>query len=596
MNPPRPLRFAAIAALFARWALLFSGLYWLVRESLEAFGGAARLWLFDRMDQHRLTAASMLTGTLRLRSGLAHVGHDEQVFNGAGYTNWGFGVPLLQLPFHAIAPRLAWVRARFFPDRAIYFVYFVAFVPVLWGALDRLADMLRPSQSRLARHVVSWSATWFVLACAFYPLMSCRFIIYEETICYFMLAELLALSAYLFALDSWSTPAVVGLGAAAGLGLLIRPTGVFYVAAWGALLLLERRTPRALASFAGGIAPFVAFWAYGNWVRTGSVVGVGIGNSLPGYDYHTPMLRFGSTCLDTREHALDAAMRLFRAFFFTTADDPNPWLTRCHFDFEERPPAPGGMYERAPFFGPWVLAALVWIAAHQASRGRRGLAGLVPIALIGLLFGTYVWAGAGFAWRYVGDFWPLIVLAVVLYARSSPPAADVLLGGPAAAAYVIVALSVGIADVEPTLPTLETSPPDDDSMRRAFYASRYDVDPPYPSRVDCGNLLPWPYHNGQGWGRGCEVGPFTSGYVGVPRAVGGRDRFQLVFHTEGMHVERARVYLNGRVYVAGCADGACATDVTIHESRLTSRIVMFAIEWTRGLEPVPGRLDSVELL
>ena len=62
-----------------------------------------KIWSFEGKNAHRFTAQAMLTGTLRMRSMITHVGHDEQVYNGAVYTNWGFGVPLLQMPFHALA-------------------------------------------------------------------------------------------------------------------------------------------------------------------------------------------------------------------------------------------------------------------------------------------------------------------------------------------------------------------------------------------------------------------------------------------------------------------------------------------------------------
>jgi hypothetical protein len=54
----------------------------------------ADVWSFERLPPNRFTSMAILTGTWRLRSALSTMGHDEQVFDGAGYTNWGFGVPL----------------------------------------------------------------------------------------------------------------------------------------------------------------------------------------------------------------------------------------------------------------------------------------------------------------------------------------------------------------------------------------------------------------------------------------------------------------------------------------------------------------------
>src|SRR5271156_3289706 len=78
-----------------RSCVLLGGLWVFYHYSLIAFGGREKLWLFEKMEAHRYTAMSIITGTLKLRAGLSKVGHDEQVFNGAVFTNWGFGVPLL---------------------------------------------------------------------------------------------------------------------------------------------------------------------------------------------------------------------------------------------------------------------------------------------------------------------------------------------------------------------------------------------------------------------------------------------------------------------------------------------------------------------
>src|SRR5689334_7132531 len=91
----------------------------LLATALFAFGGPTRLWRFERMDPHRFTAMAMLTGTMQLRHGLLGLSNDEEVHDGATYTHWNYGVPLLQLPFQALG---RWVHpaAPFFPDRAIF--------------------------------------------------------------------------------------------------------------------------------------------------------------------------------------------------------------------------------------------------------------------------------------------------------------------------------------------------------------------------------------------------------------------------------------------------------------------------------------------
>ncbi len=587
-----------LALRVPRWVLVLFGLWVIYHYSVEAMGGREKLWLFEKMEAHRYTAMSMLTGTLRLRDGLSKIGHDEQVYNGAVYTNWGFGVPLLQIPFHYAARKMASLPQKFFPDRAIYFAYFMVLVPVLWASFDKLLRTREvPGDSKVRRLFVSFAATGFVLVFAFYPLMSCRFLIYEETIAYLLVAEFFALCAYIFTLrQKLNVGALVGLGAAAGVGLLIRPTGFVAFGVWALLVVLERRGWRAVATFALAASPFLTFWIVSNWIRSGTLFGFGLNNSMPWFDYHTAMQRFGSVCADTRAHALQTARRLFNVFFWMDPDDTKnwPWLEKCHFTFEDRPPPSGFNYTREPFFGPVVLGALGWMVLHQLRRREWRVAFYLPTAAFVALFGAFVWAGGGFAWRYAGDFWPFIVLAVVQYVRFLPRSVDSALGWPVTFALLAACAGSFERQVRPYVTTLETL---DESaaanMWNDFTNSRYVQDKPLASHVKCGERADWLYHNGQGWLGGCKVDTFTNLFVGVPEK--SDDHYVFSFKTEGFTPPTLRVYVNGRIYVARRTPEGYAADVNIHFARLTSPIVLATIEWTRDFDPPPYRLLSVEL-
>jgi hypothetical protein len=609
-------RVRVLVSSLPRWAVVLAGLRYLELYAFHAFGGREKIWRFGHMNQHRLTAMSMLTGTLRLKNGVSRAGHDEQVFNGATYTNWGFGVPLLQAPFHAVAARVHWFSNKFFPDRAIYFGYFALTVPVLWAAFDRLIALrARPGTPKLQRHIVSWAATACVVTTALLPLMSCRFLIYEETVCYLVIAELLALSAYIFALPPGSRAAPYALGVAAGMGLLIRPTGLVYLGMWTMILVLEsepqhgvvfdRRNPSTwfavlrsskLAWFASAVVPFLIFWGYSNWIRSGSFYGIGFNNALPGYDFHTPMLRFGSVCNDTREHTWQTAWQLFQGFFFTTGSDPKPWLKTCHFDFETRPAISAEADPHGPFFGPAVLAGLVWMLGHLLARRERRLALYVPWATLALLFGSYVWAGGGFAWRYAGDFWPAIVVGAVGYVRSLPPSVRWTSSAALATVFLVASFHTYTREIEPTEPTLElldaTLEP---RMWDEFSDDRWGGDKPLATSTVCSEYRTWPFRNGQGWRSDCSVDSFTNVYLGIPWKA--TTEYDIQFKTEGMAAASARVYVNGRVYTARNEAGTFVARVRIPRARFASPIVMATIEWSSGVElPPHGRLLSVELV
>jgi hypothetical protein len=560
-----------------------------------------KLWCFEAFDAHRFTARAMLTGTLRLRSVVAMAGHDEQVHDGAVYTNWGFGVPVLQLPFHALAGALGWLHG-FFPDRAIYFVYLAAAIPVIWAALDRLLAMRAGGDvSPARRRLVSWAATWLVLNLTLFPFMETRFVVFEETIAYMTICELLALSAYVFALGSWRPLPVCAMGIASGVGLLVRPTGLLYAGVWGSLVALERRPGRVKRTllFAAAAAPFVAFWLYTNWARSGSVLGLGYDNSNPAWEYEMPILRFGSTCADSPGHVLQAAGRLFGAFFLYIWRRPDSdWLRACHFDMEERDGT------REPYFGPAVLVLLVGLVWRLLARRERRIALLVPYAGMALLFVAFVRRGEGFAWRYVGDFWPLVVLACVQYVHTQPREAL----APFDSRLAKIMFWVGFVALARFLVPWEWSsggpngrgradivlPRDTGAMWEAFRASRWGHDEPAPSKISCGDRLGTPYQNGLGWRDECKVASFTNVYLGVRPKDG--DRYTVRFTTQGIEAEGVRVYVNGTVVPARRSGNGYEADVVLHREAMGSPIVVATVEWTRTSEAPTGKLLSVELV
>jgi len=565
------------------------GLAFLLVAAWCALNG--QLWSFTGMEHHRFTSRAILTGVLWMRGTAALAGHDEQVYGGAVFTNWGFGVPLLQVPFHAFA---GWTHllSGFFPDRTIYFVYLTATVPILWAGLDRLLAT-RPSAaaSPSGRMAVSWAATFLVLSWALFPLMSRRFIVYEETVAYLILAQLAALGAYVFACTSPRVSPAIAMGIAAGIGLLVRPTGLVYLGVWGALLVLDRHGRKALA-FLAAAAPFVAFWLYSNWVKTGSPVGLGFNNSNPYFEYHTGIVRFGSSCADTPVHALQIALRLFVGlFFFTSAPSAGSWAQACHYEFEERDPT------HEPILGPVVLALLGWMVYRYVARRERRLAAYLPYAAMAVLFVNFTRAGIGFAWRYAGDFWPLVVLAVVDYVRVAPVAGLRPMDLRLAKVLFLCGLVVFTRFLVPwewgwhveSFPASAAPRMWDD-----FAASRWPSREPLPGRISCDALPSAPYHNGLGWRDGCAIGTFTNVYLGV--VAKSDDHYELRIETDGMTPAPLAVYVNGRLYTP-VRDGATyRADVTIHHASLTSPVVIATVEWAREVDPSPpGHLLSIEL-
>jgi hypothetical protein len=605
MSPLLATRARLLAAKAPRLLVLVAGFWALVLCSARAMGGLDRLWTFEAYDRIRFTSMAMLDGTLKLRNGVLLVDRDEQVFNGATYTNWGFGAPLLQMPFHAVARwvlRLPW---RFFPDRTIYFVYLMLLTLVLWMAFDRvLASHRRLEAARWTRHALSWSAVLLVLSRALFPLMAGQFLMYQETICYMVLCELLAVSAYVFATPSWSVGPVVVLGAAAGMGLLARPTTVVYVGMWAALVLLEGRTRKSLAAFVAGLAPFLGFWLYSNEVRSGGPLSFGYSNSITSWDYNLAVQRFGNPCTETLGHTLRSAGRLFRGMFITATDppapqsSPTPWYARCHDTWELRP-GDGQSYHLDAFLGPVVLALLVWILASHLARRERRLSIYVPFAALAAIFFAFAREVLGFSWRYVGDFWPAIVLICVQYVRSLPPRGNRALGVPLATVFTVASFAINTREIEPAQTNTDYFDPRDRAteplaMWGRYVGSQDEKDPPLPTAYKCGEAARPPVDNGLGWLSGCGVLTMTNLFLHVPEKHGD-DRYHLHFDTEGMAAPSLRVYVNGRYVEAHKNGDAYTADVPIRYDALNSPTVMVTIEWVHGVDPPPGKLLRVEL-
>jgi hypothetical protein len=445
------------------------------------------------------------------------------------------------------------------------------------------------------RQLLSWGATLLTLSAALFPLMSDRFLVYEETISYLVVFELLALAAYVFAQPQLDALRVAPIAIAAGVGLLIRPTGLVLLGAWWMIVALESRRWRSIAAFTVAAAPFVALWLWTNRVRSGSPFGLGLVNALPYYEQHVLAQRFGSPCVDTPWHFLQVVGRLFEGFFFRASDPTSKWMQQCHMDFERRP-GDGWIYPDEGFFGLPVFALLVALAVLAfRDRGFRRLSRLVPLFAFAALFFSYARSGVGAAWRYAGDFWPLVILATVQAVGALGRQGGRLLAPPTGFAILASAIFTFARHVLPAVGGLEIIHVADASdMWNDFARSRWSSDPPMPSRISCGDRLEGPYENGLGWTPFCEVAQVTNVYVGVPDGSG--DDRELRFDAPGATAAMLRVFVNGRIYEARRSGDLYSARVHVRRQDLFSPVVMVTIEWTRDLvQPWSVALRSVEL-
>ena len=330
------------------------------------------------------------------------VDYDLQIFNGAVFTNWGYGVAVLQIPFHYVAQIFG---QSFFSDRAIVIIYVGIFSIGSFYTFNNYFERRYNLQSSIQGKLVALVITFVILVWGFLWLVVDRFQVYEETIVYLVICQLSIFLIYVQSQKKISRSLILSAGLLAGLGVLIRGTGLVYILVWGiAFLFLDDNSKITINSllkrsfyYCIGLIPGVSFWLSTNIVKSGSPLSLGYENSTPSLSGQLLNQRFGSTCVESITGYLDTIKEIFFALFLDRIE--NSPLESCNFAVEGP----------TPFIGPIVgMIILVLLGFLCLKRNYVG-AGL-PLFGITLLFGLLVYAGVGITYRYVADFSPVLAL------------------------------------------------------------------------------------------------------------------------------------------------------------------------------------------
>jgi hypothetical protein len=124
--------------------------YWVCWSILLAIaiygtGGLGRLWAYSAHCVHKITSLELLRGNLHWPiPPIFFIERDLQMHRGALFTNWQYGVPILQAPFHFLG---SLEGLRIFPDRAIFFFYLAAMLAFLLLAVERTIFQKFPTAS-----------------------------------------------------------------------------------------------------------------------------------------------------------------------------------------------------------------------------------------------------------------------------------------------------------------------------------------------------------------------------------------------------------------------------------------------------------------
>jgi len=478
--------------------------------ALAFFGGLESLWAFSLHPAHRHTSLALLRGSLAyprdLAAGLPFV--DLQIFNGSLYTNWGYGVPLLQAPFHAFTQVTGIGVQGYFPDRLIFFVYLSVTLLFLFRSLLRFGVLL---SSSLTFTVMAFGTLWLIAG---------RFHVYEETLAYFALAQVAALTAFIEYLHRPSLRWSALLGIFAGLGLLIRPTGAPYLLLWVAILYGSHRQIRDAGFFSLVLSPFVSFWMYSNFIRTGEALSFGHRNATPGVDSEL-LARFYPPCAATWEGIYEMFVQT-GALLFTHERKLPPILESCGFTLQGA--------EAAPFLSPGLLPLLIICLAYHLRKRAKDWMPWAPVITMGAVWGIFGLGAVAFCDRYAGDFWPALWVFFALFLYQY--------------AYYFPASYThspeGIA-----------KPPKPDTQ--------------YSSRLLCGEGSTY------GWDRDCKVGRVTNFFLFVPAA---KDT-ELFLETDSANHRAEQVYINGKIY----RPQGSSIPFSIDRARLASPVVQVTLLW-----------------
>ncbi len=226
-----------------------------------------------------LQVRSFLSGHLAVLPNTLGAEHDYSWGRGGLHQAWGLGVPVLALPFHLVGRLFG---APGFPDNARFLILYAATAVLLARALHGSA---RLSPERLAASAAS--AGFVMVFPGYIGLLSSRFWIFEHVIATGALWNVALLSGVLLLVEKCTPRRLVGLCAAAGFAMVIRPPlGVYGATTLVVALLVARRQGLTFRAIAAGLLAFLvvtSLYFVGNTLRFGAPLNTGYETGLSGY-------------------------------------------------------------------------------------------------------------------------------------------------------------------------------------------------------------------------------------------------------------------------------------------------------------------------
>ena len=224
--------------------------------------------LYSRHIGFKLQVQSFFEGKFNVGESIEELREDHTWFNQKVQQASGLGVPILRLPFEALA-KIYGAGEEGFPDLLIFLIFYILLAVLTLKAMKLLASKLDMKYQTYFAYLTTLLITLFP---PFIAILRSRFSIYEEVIAY---GYIFGIALLLFLIFLWATEKTWSWYAICLTGLLcpqIRPTLICYsvLAIFLGILLAYKKIARIhliLGSclFAAGI--FFFFWS--NTVRFG---------------------------------------------------------------------------------------------------------------------------------------------------------------------------------------------------------------------------------------------------------------------------------------------------------------------------------------
>jgi len=543
--------------------------------------------------------------------------HDFEFHNGALYTHWGYGVPLLQMPFHLLVTAFSSGSGfRFFPDRTIFLFYLLLGSALLWLALRSLVE----SAFRVgdwAGSALATALTTFLLTFGLYWLISMYFGVYEATVSYLALVQFCAISFFVLFRRQRRTALVVALGATEGIGILVRSTGVLYFGLFLFLLcLLEGRRRHAIGLYALSALPFAVTWAAFNYARTDTLVGSGL-NTVFSEPKEMHAFQFGvNPCFASLGGKLRLLGYCLDGLFSPWMSDATKQLAEsCGLRTIELTRQP------LPLVSPLVSFALLWAIA--TGLRRRDYAVLGPLGVTMGLIGFFVRSGLNFGARYMGDFWPAFALLLLtpLFRLENIAARPKWV---VVASVLLLTLSARkiATGVVPQFVTIHAAasveetfiPPGNftrervavaysSARRRRWMEVPFDANPMtgVPTARTCPPFVISQFEmDARWWTPDCRTWAITPMFLSLPEKPGAdfilRIDYALILPAPLQAGRRLDVTVNGDRYSAPFDGAHAVIPFRVRKERFHSSIVPVVIRWEKSFSSSDVRLERVEIL